>query len=98
MKAKEYDEAINMYSRAISLASDEAAAYSNRALAYLKVKNYAKCIEDADMAISLEPDYIKAYYRRAKAYLALNQVEAALADFEFLRGKTQNEENINNCI
>jgi Tfp pilus assembly protein PilF len=36
MKAKEYDEAINSYSKAINDDPTEPASFSNRALAYLK--------------------------------------------------------------
>mmetsp|Transcript_8207 Transcript_8207/g.11363 ORF Transcript_8207/g.11363 Transcript_8207/m.11363 type:complete len:147 (-) Transcript_8207:2716-3156(-) len=81
MKAKEFDEAINSYTRSIELNVNEPATYCNRAMAYLKVKNYARCIEDSDKTISIQPDYVKAYHRRGKAYLATNKFELAIRDF-----------------
>ena len=35
MKSKEYDEAIKHYSKSLEFFPDEAATYSNRAMAYL---------------------------------------------------------------
>ena len=81
MKAKEYDEAINAYTRSIELNPSEAATYCNRAMAYLRTKNYARCIEDADKTLEMEPDYVKAFHRRGKAYLATNKFELAIRDF-----------------
>ena len=81
MKASEFQEAVNEYTRAIELNEAEPASYSNRAMAYLKLKNYARCIEDADKAIKLKPDYVKAYHRRGKAYLACNKLDLAIRDF-----------------
>ena len=81
MKAKEYQEAINAYSRSIKLNPFEAATYCNRAMAYLRMKNYARCIEDADKTLEMEPEYVKAFHRRGKAYLATNKFELAIRDF-----------------
>ena len=81
MRSKEYDEAVNAYTRSINLNPSEAATYCNRAMAYLRMKNFARCIEDADKTLDMEPDYVKAYHRRGKAYLATNKYELAIRDF-----------------
>jgi tetratricopeptide (TPR) repeat protein len=39
MKSKEYQDAVNCYSKSLEIMK-EAATYSNRAMAYLKLKNY----------------------------------------------------------
>ncbi len=39
MKSKDYQDAINSYTKSLEL-MEEAATYSNRAMAYLKFKNY----------------------------------------------------------
>jgi tetratricopeptide (TPR) repeat protein len=81
MKAKDYQDAIISYGRALDLNPSDAATFSNRALAYLKTKEYARALEDAEAAIKLKEDYVKAYHRRGKAYLSLNKVEMAIRDF-----------------
>lgn len=53
MKSKEYNTAVESYTKSIELNSKEAATYSNRAMAYLKLKNYAAVIDDADAALEL---------------------------------------------
>ena len=98
MKAKEYDEAIQAYSRAIELNGGEAAAYCNRALAYLKLQNYAKCVDDANKTLQLEPGYIKAHYRRGKAYLALKKFEQAISDFQLILEKNPDDQDTNGCL
>ena len=95
MKAKEYDEAIEAYTRSIDLNPNEPATYCNRAMAYLRSKNYARCIEDADKTIELEPDYVKAYHRRGKAYLAVNKFAPAIRDFQYILEKNPDDEDIN---
>jgi len=95
MKAKEYDEAINAYTRSIDLNPKEAATYCNRAMAYLKMKNYARCIDDANKTLEIEPDYVKAFHRRGKAYLATNKFELAIRDFQFILEKNPEDKDIN---
>ena len=48
MKSKDFQDAIDCYTKAIEICSTDAATYSNRALAYLKQKEYARALEDAD--------------------------------------------------
>ena len=95
MKSKEYDEAIEQYTRSIDLNPGEPATYCNRAMAYLRAKKYARCIEDADKTIELEPDYVKAYHRRGKAYLATNKFSHAIKDFQYILEKNPEDEDIN---
>ena len=95
MKAKEYDEAINAYTRSLDLNPKEAATYCNRAMAYLKMKNYARCIDDANKTLEIEPDYVKAFHRRGKAYLATKKFELAIRDFQFILEKNPEDKDIN---
>lgn len=87
MKGKEFQEAIKCYSRSLEHYPNDAATFSNRALAYLKQKEFARALEDAESAIRLKDDYIKAYHRRGKAYAALNKLELAIRDFQFILEK-----------
>ena len=90
MKCKEFQDAIQCYTKALEYHSQDSATYSNRALAYLKTKEYARALEDAEAAIKLKPDYLKAYHRRGKAYFSLNKLELAIRDFQYILEKEPN--------
>lgn len=59
IKAGNYSEAILHYSYAIKLNPNEAAFYSNRSLAFLKLKQLYYANEDADKAIQLKQNWAK---------------------------------------
>lgn len=96
MQLKEYQDAVKSYTRSIELFPDDAATFSNRALAHLRLKEFARTIEDATKAIEMKPDYLKAYHRRGKAYQAVNKLEYAIKDFQFiLEVEPHNKEAMN---
>ncbi|TDG49962.1 hypothetical protein AWZ03_003472 [Drosophila navojoa] len=67
-KAKEYDNAVREYSRAITFDPAQAArSYNNRAISYLKLNNYLLAIKDCEACLRLEPDNVKALLRLADA-------------------------------
>ncbi|KAJ3017715.1 Serine/threonine-protein phosphatase 5 [Thoreauomyces humboldtii] len=79
--AKKYDEAVEMYSEAISRNPNVAAYYANRAFAYIRSEFYGAAIRDADKAIAVDPKYVKGYYRRAVAHTAMGHLKEAVKDF-----------------
>ncbi|XP_054164961.1 serine/threonine-protein phosphatase 5-like [Oppia nitens] len=81
-KNREYDAAIDLYSKAIETDSSVALYYGNRSIAYLKKEFYGYALADASKALELDRSYIKGYYRRAAAYMALNKFKLALKDLE----------------
>ncbi len=95
MKGKEYDEAVACYTRSLELFPDDAACYSNRAMAFLKLKRNGSCIEDAERCLALDPAYLKAYHRRGKAYLACGQYEDAIKDFQYILEREPDNKDIN---
>lgn len=56
--AKSYDEAVVYYTRSIQLI-ENAAAYNNRALAYLKLEKWDKVIDDCNSVFKYEKDNVK---------------------------------------
>uniref|UniRef100_A0A7S2RN34 Uncharacterized protein n=1 Tax=Rhizochromulina marina TaxID=1034831 RepID=A0A7S2RN34_9STRA len=76
-EARRYQEAIQLYSKALSLQPDEAALFSNRAAALFMLRLYSQCVEDCNKAINLRPDYTKAHLRRSKALVELGRFEEA---------------------
>jgi len=95
MKSREYDAAVECYTKSIEIFPDEAASYSNRAMAYLKLKKYGSCIDDAERALEIQPDYLKAYHRRGKACLASGKYEEAIEDFQYILAKEPDNNDIN---
>ncbi len=57
--AKNYEEAISYYSRAIAVNPHVATYYGNRSFAYLKVESYGYALNDATKALELDNKYIK---------------------------------------
>ncbi|KAL9054145.1 MAG: hypothetical protein Q9162_004328 [Coniocarpon cinnabarinum] len=78
--AKKYDEAIDLYGKAI-LCKPDPVFYSNRAACYNALSKWEKVVEDTTAAISLDSEYVKALNRRANAYEQLEKYSEALLDY-----------------
>ena len=82
---KDYQGAIEMYTKAIELKPSFEDAYFNRAQNYLKLKKYDEAITDFTKTISINPKAADAYNGRGYVYYLAYQGEddtdKALADF-----------------
>ncbi|GAA6000326.1 uncharacterized protein JCM10292_001459 [Rhodotorula paludigena] len=81
--AKQYEEAIAYYTKAIEC-EEQAVFYSNRAACYTNLNQLEQVIDDCTSALRLDPSYIKALNRRATAREQLGGVDhlyRALCDF-----------------
>ncbi len=59
-KAGNYEKAIECYTAAIQLTSEEAhLCYGNRSAAYLSSEHYGLAIADAEKCIDMKPDWSK---------------------------------------
>ncbi|GAV77161.1 LOW QUALITY PROTEIN: Metallophos domain-containing protein/TPR_1 domain-containing protein/PPP5 domain-containing protein/TPR_11 domain-containing protein [Cephalotus follicularis] len=82
-KGHKYAQAIDLYTKAIELNSQNAVYWANRAFAHTKLEEYGSAIQDASKAVEVDPKYSKAwYYRRGAAYLAMGKFKEALKDFQ----------------
>lgn len=81
-KTKNYEEALNLYTQALSLNENGLLAYSNRAMCHINLGRFYEAIEDCDKAISLDPKFSKAYYRRAIANKELYRFRDAIVDMK----------------
>lgn len=79
-KKKDYDMAIEAYTKAIELKPDYAEAYTVRGAAYGLLGNYQQAINDYNMAIKLDPQYAEAYSNRGAAYFQLEDKQKATED------------------
>ncbi|GMH47347.1 hypothetical protein TrRE_jg4740, partial [Triparma retinervis] len=76
--SKEYDLAIEHYSKAISLHAD-CKYYSNRSACYAGKGDWSAAASDATECIRLDPKFIKGYYRLVNAQIKLEKYDDALA-------------------
>ncbi|XP_057849344.1 serine/threonine-protein phosphatase 5 [Cryptomeria japonica] len=81
-QAHKFSQAIELYTQAIELNSQNAVYLANRAFAHTKLEEYGSAIADATKAIEIDLKYSKGYYRRGAAYLAMGKVKEALKDFQ----------------
>ncbi|XP_034701447.1 serine/threonine-protein phosphatase 5 isoform X1 [Vitis riparia] len=89
--AHKYSQAIDLYTRAIELHSQNAVYWANRAFAHTKLEEYGSAIQDASKAIEVDLKYSKGYYRRGAAYLAMGKFKEALKDFQQVKKLCPND-------
>jgi len=82
MSSKKYDDAIESYTKAVALDSNNPVYYSNRAAAYSSKGDHLSAIGDAEQAIAVDPNFVKAYHRLGHAQFSLEDFKAAAASFE----------------
>jgi PGF-CTERM protein len=70
---KQYERAIEDYSKAIELNPNYVGAYINRGVTYYDLKQYERAIEDFDKAIELNPNLAEAYDYREHALSKLKE-------------------------
>jgi tetratricopeptide (TPR) repeat protein len=77
---RDYDNAVNQYSKAIVLDRDFALAYSNRGFVYSSKGDYDTAIKDFDQAIALDPKLAAAHNSRGEAFYYKGDYDAAIRD------------------
>lgn len=78
IKAGKFREAVEQYTKAIELDSENATFYANRAIAYTKMGQYDKAVSDAEDAIGVDPRHMKAYSIGGTALLLKGKREDAV--------------------
>ncbi|MDR0665620.1 MAG: tetratricopeptide repeat protein [Helicobacteraceae bacterium] len=74
-------EAIRLYTKAIELAPDNFAAYSDRGDIYYALNDYKKAIADFSQAIKIDPNVAYVYNNRGNAYANLGFYSASIVDY-----------------
>lgn len=77
---QKYQEAINLYTKAIELNPGNALFHAKRGQAFLKLKKPNACIRDCDKALELNCDSAAAYKFRGRAHRLLGNWELAAKD------------------
>lgn len=75
--------AIKAYTKCLGLKARNYVAFSNRAMANLRMKDFVSAESDCNCALSIQPDHIKSIVRRASARTFLGKHRAALADLYY---------------
>lgn len=82
MARKEYSTAIDLYTKALSIASSNPIYLSNRAAAYSASGQHDKAAEDAELAVAVDPKYSKAWSRLGLARFDMGNYQAAKEAYE----------------
>ncbi|NEP86906.1 MAG: tetratricopeptide repeat protein [Okeania sp. SIO2C2] len=79
-RAKDYQAAIQYFSRVIEINPNFAEAYYGRGLARFDLGNNNEAIADYTQALAINPNYIDAYLARGIAKLAVKDISATIED------------------
>ena len=81
-KAKEYSEAIAVYSLGIRVDDSNHVLFSNRSACHQARQMWKEALEDGRKAVALEPSFAKGYMHTARAQLQLHAEQEAVATIE----------------
>ena len=90
---KQYDVAIEYYTKAIEVNPQNADSYTKRGNAKCWLGHYKDAVKDYTKAIELDPNIENAYYNRGIAKSGLNAYEEVVEDYS--KEIERNPENIN---
>ncbi|EGW33441.1 uncharacterized protein SPAPADRAFT_55318 [Spathaspora passalidarum NRRL Y-27907] len=82
MAARDFQTAIDKYTKAIELDPKNEIFLSNRAAAYSSNLQHAKAVADAEKAIEINPKFSKAYSRLGLARYALGDAKGSMEAYE----------------
>ncbi|EAT32807.1 AAEL014957-PA, partial [Aedes aegypti] len=82
LSSKDYEQACDCFTNAVSVFPNEPIYYNNRGLAYYHLKNYDSCLEDCNKAIELDNNYFRPYYRRACVQEHRGNYQEAIRDLK----------------
>lgn len=80
---REYQMAVDDFSRALDLQPDHVSAlYSRGVLYWRELENYYRAVKDLTRVIELAPHWHEAWFNRALAHQLRNEIPEAIADYE----------------
>jgi len=80
--ARNYDDAISCYTKAIVKNPSTSTYYTNRALCYLKMKKWPLAIQDCQHALDLDTKSVKGHFFLAHGYLENSLYDEAIANYQ----------------
>lgn len=82
MQQKDYQKAIEFYTKALDIVPLNPIYLSNRAAAYSGALQHDKAVEDAEMAVAADPKYSKAWSRLGLAKYALGDAKGSMEAYQ----------------
>jgi tetratricopeptide (TPR) repeat protein len=79
---KDFEGAIEEYSKAIKADKNLRDGYFNRGVCELGLKDFKSAKKDFDKTIELDPKFVKAFYSRATVYVSQEKYVEALPDLD----------------
>lgn len=80
--AKNFDEAIEHFTKAIELTPENHILYSNRSAAYASKKDWEHALQDATKTTELKPDWPKGWSRKGAALFGKGDLVGASEAYE----------------
>lgn len=81
-KAGKFPESIAKYTEAIKRNPKDAAPYSNRAAAYMKLGELPMAMKDCDRCLEIDPDFVKAYIRKGNIHFFMKEYHKCITIYE----------------
>ncbi|XP_057469580.1 TPR repeat-containing thioredoxin TTL1-like [Actinidia eriantha] len=81
-KQGRFEEALALYSKAISLDPNRASYHSNKSAALIGLGRLVEAAFECREAVRIEPNYLRAHHRLATLYLRLGEAEKALDHYK----------------
>ncbi|KAI1187003.1 hypothetical protein F5B17DRAFT_340406 [Nemania serpens] len=82
MAAKNFDEAIDSFTKAIELAPENHVLYSNRSAAYASKKDWTNALKDAEKTTQIKPDWPRGWGRKGAALHGSGDLLSAFDAYE----------------
>ncbi len=76
----DYRRAVEDFTSAIQMASEDTRVYTNRGLAYRMLGEYDRALEDFNKSIEINPLWADTFYGRALTYYDMGNISGALKD------------------
>jgi len=92
------NEALNIYSEALSHDPNNFLIYVRRAILYINIGRTESAIDDFTSLIKLNPNFEQAYLKRGKLYLQLAELEKAKSDLEHYKQLKPADSEIDSII
>ena len=74
-RQKQYAQAINAYSQAITINQTNPSYFLNRAKCYKELNQFQQMLQDATMAVELDDTYVKAFQSMGEALVELGKLD-----------------------